>query len=560
MNLNSHYTVEKNEESFVVNSILTAPKTALVKYFDRDGDQYFTMKYGVVEPHYIYEKIKNGDEIDVTHCYIHDFSLSKYREKYGLEERENVSISNFKADGAFFDNSSVIDFSFAVFEKDANFHETHFGKGTVYFFKSAFKGLVNFSEAYFGKGDADFQFTDFGDGDVTFEKSRFHYGNISFVNCVFGKGNTNFKKVIFNDGKVDFHFSRFGEGVKIFDQSVFGGGDVDFKRCDFGPGKADFRRIKFGDGDVTFEESIFTSGKVSFKSSDFGDGVVNFHMVDFGVDSAIFDNVKFGSGSVSFYKSISKELSFIECELDTFVNLRVTKCGYLGLTNSINRDIIELPNSRDKSDVKIINFAGMRNLGQLYLGWKESDIFNLITRQKEKTTNRQKSEQFRILRENFHNLGQYDDEDYAYVEFKRHELRAKTEDAITENPANKFWALPRSAFEYFIFDKIGLYATNPLRVLFSTAMIYTAFSLTYFILPHFEKGSEIVQSVSHPGGAGELSHLESAFYHSAVTFLTIGYGDYFPTGFFRILSAVEGWVGVFLMSYFTVAFVRKILR
>ncbi|MBL4625380.1 MAG: hypothetical protein JKY42_09615 [Flavobacteriales bacterium] len=472
MNLNSHYTVEISDESFVVNSILTAPKTALVRYFDHDGDEYFSMKYGVIDPEYIYDKIKNCDEIDITKCYVYNFSLSHYRKKQGLDERATISIQRFNASGGFFDSSSVIDFSFAVFEDEANFCATHFGKGTVYFFKSAFKGLVDFSEAYFGKGDADFQFTDFGDCDVTFEHSKFHYGNITFVNCIFGKGNTNFKKVAFNDGKVDFHFSRFGEGVKIFDQSVFGGGDVDFKRCDFGAGKTDFRRIKFGDGDVTFEESIFTSGKVSFKSSDFGDGDVNFHLVDFGLDDAIFDNVKFGSGSVSFYKSTSTKLSFAECELDTFVNLRVSKCGYLDLTNCINRDIIELLDPTGKEEILTLNFAGMRNLGQLYLDWKKSSVYGLIVNQKDKTTNRQKSEQFRILKENFHNLGQYDDEDYAYVEFKRFELKAKTEEAIEENPANRLWAYPRSAFEYFIFDKIGLYATNPLRV-FLAPLLFT---------------------------------------------------------------------------------------
>ena len=43
-------------------------------------------------------------------------------------------------------------------------------------------------------------------------------------------------------------------------------------------------------------------------------------------------------------------------------------------------------------------------------------------------------------------------------------------------------------------------------------------------------------------------------------FLTIGYGECTPEGFFKIIAPLEGWVGVFMMSYFTVAFVRKILR
>jgi hypothetical protein len=49
-------------------------------------------------------------------------------------------------------------------------------------------------------------------------------------------------------------------------------------------------------------------------------------------------------------------------------------------------------------------------------------------------------------------------------------------------------------------------------------------------------------------------------YYSAITFFTIGYGDYFGGGIIKLLAVLEGFSGVFLMSYFTVAFVRKILR
>ena len=47
---------------------------------------------------------------------------------------------------------------------------------------------------------------------------------------------------------------------------------------------------------------------------------------------------------------------------------------------------------------------------------------------------------------------------------------------------------------------------------------------------------------------------------SSITFFTIGYGECTPLGFLKIISPIEGFTGVFLMSYFTVAFVRKILR
>jgi hypothetical protein len=58
----------------------------------------------------------------------------------------------------------------------------------------------------------------------------------------------------------------------------------------------------------------------------------------------------------------------------------------------------------------------------------------------------------------------------------------------------------------------------------------------------------------------QLSVVARSFYHSAITFFTIGYGDHYPHGAARIISSIEGFMGVFLMSYFTVAFVRKVLR
>ena len=61
----------------------------------------------------------------------------------------------------------------------------------------------------------------------------------------------------------------------------------------------------------------------------------------------------------------------------------------------------------------------------------------------------------------------------------------------------------------------------------------------------------------------ELTPLQafgSSLYYSGITFLSVGYGDYFAWGILKPVSVLEGFTGVFLMSYFTVAFVRKILR
>jgi hypothetical protein len=110
--------------------------------------------------------------------------------------------------------------------------------------------------------------------------------------------------------------------------------------------------------------------------------------------------------------------------------------------------------------------------------------------------------------------------------------------------------------ETLVFDQIGHYATNPLRVLVSMAISFVFITLLYVFLIAVGLG-DIVSSVGDPD---HLPLVTKSIYHSAITFLTIGYGDYYPSGVIRWLSGIEGFVGLFLMSYFTVAFVRKVLR
>jgi len=63
-----------------------------------------------------------------------------------------------------------------------------------------------------------------------------------------------------------------------------------------------------------------------------------------------------------------------------------------------------------------------------------------------------------------------------------------------------------------------------------------------------------------PETMNRAAEFGNCLYYSAITFFTVGYGDYFALGWIKLFAVIEGFCGVFLMSYFTVAFVRKILR
>lgn len=582
MNFNYRkFKVEIKNLKFTSDEGLIYPKTAIVTFLDEFGGQSSVELFGHMDSGEIYRKIENNEVITLDHCYITKFSLSVYREKHKMDEKARVSIREFSAHHAFFDTKSGLDFSFAEFSKgDVHFEYSHFANGIVNFSSAIFKnghvnfsnalfrdGDVDFSNVHFGNGDVlfknsvffdgkkDFQYADFGEGLTSFANVEFNSGEVSFINTQFGDGQVSFKIARFISGKVDFHFARFESGDISFERTEFGDCKVDFRTVEFGDGRINFNRATFGKGDVSFEASQMNSGRFSMKRVNFGEGVKNFELVEYDHSELILDNSDFGTGNLSFYNSRIGKLNLKSCHLDHYLDLRVSKCEYIDLSDTIARDIIDLQPYDFDVNLKVLNLTGMRLLGRIFIDWKRNRVEKLI-RNQEHTSLRQKSEQFRLLKENYQLTGKYEDEDKAYVEFKRSEALADLQEAVAENPLSRIWVWPRFAIQWLIFEKMGKYATAPLRVLLSMLVAYTLFSLLYYVLMLFSDSS-IYSSIGDPDKLGPLA---VSFYHSAITFLTIGYGDYYPSGFIRVLSGLEGFMGLFMMSYFTVAFVRKILR
>lgn len=224
------------------------------------------------------------------------------------------------------------------------------------------------------------------------------------------------------------------------------------------------------------------------------------------------------------------------------------------MSNCIIKDMVDLKPGFSAVQVKELNLSGARNLGRIFIDWKLNNVKDLILSQKE-TNSLEKAEQFRLLKEDFNANGQYDDEDSAYVQFKRQELRHFREKK-TGGSEKVWYGWFAFYFQKLVYDRMGLYATSPVRVLASMLIIYLCFSLIYMLLPFF-LDTAIHTGLSDPEPMGRLA---TSMYFSAITFFTIGYGDYYPYGFIRWIASIEGFTGVFMMSYFVVAFVRKMLR
>jgi len=548
------YHIEVLNESFQFDKN-SCEQTVVVKTYI-ENKLVSKTKYGLVTKEEIYNQLKQGDEINLNRCYVKDFSISEYKKLIDFEELTHIELNNFVAENAFFDCDLRTDFSYIDFKGIVKFNDTVFSHGNVSFYQCQFSddSDVEFKNTEFGNGEISFQYVDFGNHSIYFGSSKFYGGLVSFVNANFRDGDVMFKSANFYDCKVKFHYAKFGNGNISFQKAKFGKQTVDFRRVEFGTGRVDFRRAVFGDGYITFDEAEMVAGKFNFRYTRFGNNDMSFKMVDFGDADVLFENVDFGDGQVSFAESTSKFLSFKGSRLDAYMDLTVESADVIDLSDTVLRDIVDLKPLNHRVKIKTLYLNGMRNLGRIIINWRKNNIKRLIKNQPE-TSDRQKSEQFNILKENFDQSGQYEDEDKAYIQFKRYELKADYKKAIRKGGLQLF-KLPNYLFRWIIFDKMGLYATSPLRVLFSMIVVYVCFSFIYLTLPLMNIG-DIVNSV---GATDGLSYFQTCFYHSAITFLTIGYGDYYPTGISRAISVVEGWTGLFLMSYFTVAFVRKILR
>jgi hypothetical protein len=339
----------------------------------------------------------------------------------------------------------------------------------------------------------------------------------------------------------------------MFERTEFGNSRVDFRTVDFGSGRINFNRSIFGNGEVDFEGASSKAGKIQFKKAEMGIGPKNFNLIEMEDTEISFERTDFGDGDVSFYESKFRVLSLKSCHLNQYFDLRLSKAELLDISDTIVRDIVDLEPYDFPVDIKILDMSGMRLVGKLYIDWEQNRCREVIVKQ-EGSTLQQKAEQFRILKENFNSTGKYSDEDDAYVMFKRFEASSWLTRQKEKGRLRKILAYIPHGFKWLVFDAMGLYATNPARVLISMAAGYLLFSIIYVIMIVFSNG-DIISSTSD-----QLGVVARSFYHSAITFFTIGYGDHYPFGAARVISSIEGFMGVFLMSYFTVAFVRKVLR
>ena len=508
---------------------------------------------------------------------------------------------------AHFGNGDVI-FSLSEFvDQSVNFYRTDFGNGNVTFFSSKFSGgKILFSNAVFGDGSISFSGAEFGNvsfdlsdvkfgsGKVSFSGATFKGGDFKFNRTKFGPGDVSFSGVDFGNGFVSFAKTEFCDGDIYFINAKLDNGKILFKLTDFNNvGRLDFKSLISKKGAIVFDRCVLNQiiflnvhklSKLEFINC------TNNHIIDFNTE----ESKNRSSEGNQFLVGIFLDMIFV-CIIAIIFSVPQIACSYVTvilLTSGIilfwllHPSIVSnchrlfryvftkfFTNKADinkKSDTENCNapqidelvFINMNNMGTILLKWNVYRQALLNYAKKDKSTSDDlddliniQQDEFKMLKQNFNSQGYYDWEDEAYFEYMNKHRRS--------NSVN-----PIRSFILNFFERCGKYGTDYFSIATAMLCVVFIFGVIYRFAPHASiyPGKSYGRLIT-PFSDGKIimkgtdASWWAPLYYSAITFFTVGYGDLSAqNGFTAMCCVIESFLGVFLMSYFSVAVVRRLLR
>lgn len=161
--------------------------------------------------------------------------------------------------------------------------------------------------------------------------------------------------------------------------------------------------------------------------------------------------------------------------------------------------------------------------------------------------------EYLLLKKSFSSQGMYDDEDWAYWQFRRYSRIASSVQAKGEK---NYKQLFKNGLERVFLDYGSSYGTHPLRITLLAGALILLFGVFYWMFPDqiILEGKEIV--------SGQKINFNQSIYFSIMAFTTMGFGDVHPDfhGWIKGVVALEALVGIITMTLFVGTYARKIIR
>jgi len=442
-------------------------------------------------------------------------------------------------------------------------------------------------------------------GNINFKKdlSITVFKSTNFKGAIF-KGNTDFGGTIFK-GNTNFQGTIF-EGNINFKDAIFEG-DTNFQGADLRGYRGSFNRVTFKK-DANFEFVSFTAGFTNFQGATFR-GVTVFKIVGFDGDSSFKDAIFEGHSSfegVTFEGDADFQIKYFRKNLN-FSKINVLSGKRLNLKLENDEGNITLNDEGNITferaylenvylDVEFVEGTLIDFFDALLKNTKikREQIEDHIFQEKNKEFS-EAQQIYLILKNNFHSIGQYKNESWAYTKerdmermsqsfysflnkyrnyslFKKILMKSNvSKRVIIKTKIFSKWLFSKKAFEWFhlsFSNFIYQYGESPRRVIRFALIIIFLFALILNLsgIVNSDRTNVIIEFIKKSQGdeytlrylGPILGNFLDCLYFSVVTFTTLGYGDFQPAvGVSRFFVSLESIIGAFTMALFVYTFARR---
>lgn len=375
------------------------------------------------------------------------------------------------------------------------------------------------------------------------EGAIFKGDRISFDGAYF-EGGVSFKGSIFKGDILSFRNAKFQ-----LDESDYKGhknNEITFRNCRMFIKSLMFDEIEVDgteqDKLISLEDAVIEAGHISFSKIALNDTDLFCYQTLMGKADIHMIESRIAHSKLDFEDSVVGNIILLNVMAIPEVGFGFRSCESLIIENCNFTDNIFLKN------MKVLSLRACRNQGKILTDWegkvKDKKLGKnypiLLSIMRNQDPDAIKAEQFILLKENFLNIGQYDYEDEAFIQYMNYKHK--------HSPIR---------FVYGILKIIGKYGISPMRVLLTMLWTIGIFGVLNFGFSYLLPGA---YSEGLGAGSSIMTRLGNAFYLSVSNLISYDCSIQVIGTAAIVSSILESMIGWFLLGYLSVAVVRKTLR